>query len=286
MSGESLQAEAVVEEVSTSAEAAPEPTEGAIENVEQDNSPESESSEEVSEVKEEEKPKELSEVDKIKHSMQKRIDRKTAATKALESKVRELQQQVETYQGQAPKVDNTPKEEDFETWAEYKDALVKHEAKQMVQDELEQRRRQEIKVKQAEIRRRQEDEFNRRVDDFRKLAPDYDEKANAFMDIAQDYQRRLGSTPTMQAISQVLVEVENAPALIHKLGGEPDLVDMLVDMTPVQAAFELFKIHEGYSQPQEEKALSKPIKPVKATGRVSKNVNHMSPDELMDWMQS
>jgi chromosome segregation ATPase len=292
MSEQSLQAEAAPElkaftdAVHGNDDATPNPaTEGVKEEAEKDNSTSEVSNVEENEAEQKAEPKELTEADKIRQAMQKRIDRKTAATKALENQVSELQKKLgEVEQSNQQKAaDNAPSEDDYDTWEAYQEALIEHKAEQRIKERETAIRKEEIQRKQAELQERKAKEFNTKVEEFRKAHPDYDEKADAFSDMAQDYARRLGNTPTLQAMSQVILDVDNAPAIIQALGSDPDLMDSLVDMSPVKAAFELFKIHESYSRPKETTQAPKPITPTKAGSSGRKSLSSMSASELTDW---
>ena len=71
--------------------------------------------------------KEPTEADKVRHAMQKRIDRLTAKSSQLEQQYQEMLQKVQKYEQHK---NDAPKEDDFETVEDYLKAVGKWEAKQ------------------------------------------------------------------------------------------------------------------------------------------------------------
>ena len=282
---QSLQAEApapelaaVTEAINGGDEAQSEPSKDVKQDDTQDDSTQDESS---AEQPKEEKP-EPTEADRIREAMQKRIDRKTAVTKALEKKIAELQSKVAEIPQQ--EVDNSPKEEDFETFEEYDKARVEYLADKKAEERFNEKKQKELAQKSYELRQAKAKEFNDKIESFRAEVPDYDEKAAAFMELTADYRSRMGeANPTLQSIGNVILELENAPAVIHQLGANPDLMDDLASMNPVQAGIELVRLHESYSRPEKKQITPEPIKPLKATGKGNKDPRKMSDEEYIRW---
>lgn len=231
----------------------------------------------------EEKP-ELSEVERVKQSMQKRIDRKTAAYKDLQRKIQELEAQM-------PKqavVDDSPKEEDFDSWEDYQEAVVKHKAEKLVSERLREEKQKELDAARQAQTEQARKQFEALEHDFRAEHADYDERASAFSETVADLRQRFGQSPTMSALGELIATSEVAPALVYELGGNLDLAEDLVSMSPVQAARELLKLEISLSkspETKEEAPLPEPITPVKARGNASKNLNNMSAEELVRWAE-
>ena len=296
MSEQSLQAEAPAQELAAvteaisgrSEDAAPKQTDGAKEMVEKDDSVSDESSD--ADDGQESEPKELTEVDKVKAAMQKRIDRKTAVTKSLESKVQQLEQEkaelLKRAQKEAVTQDPEPQPDNFDTWEDYQNALVDFRAEQKVKKERAEMQRAQLEQKQQEIQRKQREAFSQKEAEFKKIHPDYDEKAEVIMDIAQDMQTRGVSSPTLELMARVMMEAPNAPALVYTLGANPELIDQIADMSPVEAAFEMFRLHEAYSRPKETKQAPAPISPTRASSSGSKPLSKRSGSEILEWVRS
>lgn len=67
------------------------------------------------------------------------------------------------------------------------------------------------------------------------------------------------------AALEVILEADNPPALLHHLGKNPDLVDQLTDLSPIQLARRLDRIERDMnSKPAEQKSsAARPLEPVK-----------------------
>lgn len=232
-----------------------------------------------------EEKKEPTEAEKVRHAMQKRIDRKTAIEKQQQEQIEELRQKIESLTPQ--EVDTTPKEEDFNTFEEWQDAVVEHKANERLKAkelELQQKR---LAEKQAEANRAMSKRFEEAEIAFKAEHPEYDDNAVKFMEVADDIQRSKGNNPTIQAIGQVLREVDGAPALINHLGQNEDLAYEIAELSPVNAAFKLFELKQSLVRSSEpEKAKPAPVKALKGTGKPSKAVKDLDAKGVLNWVNN
>lgn len=229
-----------------------------------------------------EKPKEeLSEADKVRHAMEKRLARKTAAEKAALERVKKLEAQL----AEMPKQEDTsdaPQEDDFDTWEEYDQARIRYEAKKFADKQLREAREAELKRTQQQQQAERQKAFEAKESAFVKANPDYKEKSSVLNEVFEAHMNvNGGTTPTLQAVATLLAESEVAPALIHHLGGDDTLAEDLLNMSPVDAMREMFKLESAVNaQPKkDEKDLPPPISKTKGKGTV-KSESNMTGAEL------
>lgn len=238
----------------------------------------------VEEVKPEEgkaENAEPTEVEKVKLAMQKRIDRQTAAFKASQERMRQLEEQVKAFEAKAPQVDNAPKQEDFATYEEWEEAITDYKAEKKAEERIRTEKEKELQAAKerqaAEVRR----EFEQKESAFRTQAHDYDliagEAVAAMNELALSGQNIV---PLRDAVMQF----DNPPAMIYELGKDPELIQSLVSMEPLKAMRELVKLEIA----MESKAMSvppkapEPIRPLGGKGGV-KPLHERSGKDVLDW---
>lgn len=255
-----------------------------------DNGAEQESKDEAVESKDE--PVELTDTDKVKLAMQKRIDRQTAKYKRMEEEHQKAQAEIETLRStqeqNAPENDGQPQEEDFDTVDEWLEAQSDWRAEQKFNNRI--KEQEELKLEQAHQREfeARQTQFNERINEFKADFPDYSEREVLFNDTVEDLVEKHGNSATLQVLSDYIMQSESAPSIIYELGENADLASDLAVMKPMQALEEIVKLKLSVQNRKPEKAKSnpKPIKPLNSTGRSSKTLDDMSPDELMEHMAS
>ena len=280
MSDESLSAVSVEPEMDTS---------NPVEEVKQEAE---DNGADVTEANESDEQPELSEADKVKFAMQKRIDRQTARTKRMEEELAQARAEVEKFKTQdAPKQeaeDGKPREEDFDSLDEWINATAEWKAETLAEkrlSEAKQKQLQEAQQKEFELRQAQ---FNERINAFKADFPDYPERELLFSETVEDLQDKYGASPTLSVLGDYIQQSDVAPSLIYELGSNPELAHDLAGMQPMQALEELVKLKLSVQNRKPEKASEKPkpIKPLNSTGRSTKKLDDMSPSELMAHMAS
>ena len=214
--------------------------------------------------------------------MQKRIDRQTAAYRQLQEQHEALQKQL---QENAPKKDDTPKEEDFDTYEEYNEALVEYRAEQRLAEKERERLEAQRAEKEAQMREATEKQYASRVEAFAEKHPDFREKESVVEEVVA-LQMQNGVTPTLQALTNAVLESENSARLVYELGNDVDLLEDILQKSPYQAVRELVKLE---MKPEAVENKKQPPKPIKATSGKStgkKSVNQMSGKELLKWATS
>ena len=231
---------------------------------------------EAPEAEVKEQPKELSEVDKVKYAMQKRIDRLTAKAAELERSHIEAVEKLKQFE--TPK-SNAPREDDFETTEDYLKALGKYEAQQ----EIEAQKKAEaeaLKNKSYEEKiAAKKAIFEEQEAEFRKTTPDYDEAVQVMNEFVSTVNTQ---TVEFQVFRDVLMDSKNMPALSYELGKNPDLMDKLTKLPPLEIARTLFRLeYDIEKRPQKQiETQPTPPKPVSSSSKGSKSLEDMNYKEL------
>lgn len=262
------------------------PTEDVKKEVEQD---EAEQVEAESEQTEEPKKDELIPVSKLEHeksSMQRRIDRQTAANRELNEKVQALQEQLSKIKPVESESDE-PKEEDYESFEEFDQARVEHKAEKLAAEKERAFKQKQLAEQQHKLMQAKREEFESRKSQFRTEVSDYDEREQSFNEIAAYYQQKLGDNETLKAVGQYILESDVSPQIIYQLGSDPDVVDEIVGLSPIKAVRKLFELENAFSAKKpEKKQPPKPIESLKGKSKGTKTLANMSPEEALAWVNS
>lgn len=223
-----------------------------------------------------EQPKELTEVDKVKYAMQKRIDRLTAKAAELERSHIEAVEKLKQFE--QPK-SSAPNEDDFETTEDYLKALGKYEAQQEIEAQKK-AEAEEIKNKAyAEKIAAKRAAFEAQEAEIRKTTPDYDEAVQVLNEFVSTVNTQ---TQEFQVFRDVLMDSKNMPAISYELGKNPDLMDKLSKSSPVEIARTLFRLEydiENRAKPTTQTQPAPP-KPVTNSSKTTKSLEEMSYKEL------
>lgn len=232
------------------------------------------------EVKTPEKP--MTEAEKIRVGMQKRIDRQTAASKAQNEQIQRLNADLQRMAASQPQQDKgAPKEADFDTWEAFDKARVEYEADKRVNERL--KTEKETQLKQVQERQALETrkKFEAKEREFQKSTPDYDNVAGE----AVEALRALGAAGhDINALRDVVMQFDSPPQMLYELGKDTNLIDQLVTMPPIAAMRELVKLEialQGAAKPAEQQA-PEPIKSVGGRGGV-KSLDQRSGKEILEW---
>lgn len=235
------------------------------------------------------KKPEISDADKVRHAMQKRIDRliaekaADAERRAQEQKQQPEQQIVDKGRPKAPDV------LDYGSDSEYQEAVKVYEAELETYIKEKSLRDAQIEAKQREqmeLKETLKAQFDEREHKYRLENPDYDLKSEIFKSIVDDYKHKYrGENPGLNAVSQVIIESDVAPNLISFIADNPQYTEQFEAMTPVQAARAMFKLEMQLSETPKAEAQTKPkpISPLKGTGKSAPDPKNMSTDEYMKW---
>jgi len=224
---------------------------------------------------------ELTEVEKVKQAMQKRIDRQTAAFKAQQERTRQLEQQFQELSAKVPKPEDDPKPDDYDTYEEYEQARIEKLAERKANERLKQAKEEELKVARERQQQEVARQFAEKENTFRTRTADYDrvaeEAASTIRELAMAGQDVTGLT-------NMVLEFDNPPEMIYQLGKDTSLIETLVTMPPLRAMRELVKLEEALkaSTKVEPEKAPEPIKPIASKGG-AKPLHQRSAQDLVAW---
>lgn len=225
---------------------------------------------------------ELSEADKVKYGMQKRIDRQTAKLTQAERELQELRQRVSQYE--QPKKNDAPKEDDFETVEDYLKAVGKYEAQQEFSKAEKEKAAKETEAKRLEVEGMQRQTFEARAAELRKTAPDFDDVASAFVEEMAEMPPSEG----LEVAKAIIRSSKLGADLTYHLGKNPELAESLKSMDSVGVARTLFRAEYDLEKAPKKKAQPAPNPPTASKGShtFSKGLESMSAKELVKWASS
>lgn len=238
-----------------------------------------ETAEAPAEAKEEQKP-ELTEADKIRHAMQKRIDRLTAKSSAAEQQLQEVMERLKQFD--QPETNDAPKEDDFETVEDYLKAVGKWEAKQEAakaeQEKTAQAQKQAFEAKMNAKRA----EFEAKEAELRKTTPDYDETVQVLNEYVDGVDQK---SAEFQVFRDVLMGSNDMAAMSYHLGKNPEILENLSKADPITIARTLFRIEYDLEKaPKPQPSVSpKPPRAVSSKSNATKSLAESSPEDIVKW---
>lgn len=265
------------------------PVDGATETVAEIKTPESSEAEKTDAPATDEKAEakaekaEPSEVEKVKAAMQKRIDRLTAQRSEAERRAREYEEKIKS---SAPtQKDDAPKEADFETYEDFLIAKGKHEAKKEYEAKQSEAKRLETQEAQAKENEALRQKFEASESEFRKNVPDYDDTVQVLNEAISSVNHK---SAEFQAFRETLLSSENMPALSYHLGKNPDLLDEMQTLKPIQIVRRLIALEMGIKPADKKVAapLPQPVKSPSGKGGFNKPLGEMTAAEIDAWRRA
>ena len=223
--------------------------------------PEDSAPSEETEPEEQEKP--------AQDGFQKRINKVTADKYKEKSRADALEKEIELLKSKEPvDVQNEPKLEDFDyDETDFQRALVKHYAKQEV-----------AAIQQQNGKKEQQKEYDR-------LDQEYADKVNksGLKDYSEVVAPIIENKMLSNSVSEAIMEDEKGPEIAYYLGKNLEKAEQLDKMSTVKAIKEIGKISERLSATKTKRKTSAPapVKPLGSGGKVVKNPDDMSMDDLM-----
>ena len=176
----------------------------------------------------------------------------------------------------APATDNSPKEEDFDSFLDFVKATAKHEAKQELAQQKTETPKSEINPVQSE-----------RIQQIAQQATEFAQRTPEYVSLYKQHGAFMENLP--ETIETALFEADNAPLALYALMKEGRLED-LEDMSPTRIAMELGRAEERgkqYLNTTTRTTNAPPLlTPLKGTAKGSKSIEAMSSVELMQWVAS
>lgn len=215
--------------------------------------------------------------------VQKRIDELTANWRTTERDrdywrelaMRNTQQQPQKQEQPAqPQEAPKPKEDDFQDYSTYLEALADWKADQKIQSHFSeyQRRQQEQEQQRTEAQRQQA--FQQKAQEFAKEKPDFQAVVSN------------PSVPINEPMKDAILESDMGPQIAYHLGQHPDKAAQIAGMSAYGAAREIGRLEAQLSVPEKPKVSQAPD-PVEPVGggseRNAKDPEKMTTKEWMDW---
>lgn len=220
---------------------------------------------------------EPTEAEKVKTAMQKRIDRQTAAFRAQEERLRQLEGQLTEMTAKAPKADDAPKQDDYKTYEEWEEATLDYKANNRVQERLKAEKEKELQTAQQKQQQEVRRVFEEKENAFRSTTPDYDRVAQ---DAVSEINILAQSGVNITGLRDMVMSFDNPPEMLYQLGTNPSLIEELVNMQPIKAMRELVKLEATLTANKPEaKQAPEPIKRLSGTGTSSKSLDKMTYEE-------
>lgn len=160
-----------------------------------------------------------------------------------------------------------PKQEEFETHAEWVKASVRFEAARMIEEEKQ--KEQSKKWQEADAK-------------FGQTKPDWDDAIEDLRDTVKTFTPK--THPGFHALDMALSSSEMSSALKYHLGKNTSELDRLAAMDPIQAVKELGKLEARLSEPpkptKKPTQAPPPISPVVSSGVVAPVTHHARFEEF------
>lgn len=229
------------------------------------------------------KKPELSEADKIKMAMQKRIDKLTAkstqAERAYQDAMAKLQEKEQSKSGE-------PKESDFDTIEDF--LIAKGEYKAKTEYEQKQKSEQE---KLGNLRHQERIEklrvnFDAKEAEMRKTTPDYDQTVQVVNELMDDVTDK--NSAEFGAFREMLLTAPDMPALVYHFGKNPELVDGLFKMSPAEIAWTIAREAVKLEGAPKKQSTPNPEPPKAVTGNAKgeKPMSQWTAKEIDAWRKS
>jgi hypothetical protein len=250
-----------------------ESTESDTEETEAKESPETEGEESETDSESKDDGKEKT-VGKKKGGFQRRIDKLNAQKSAIQQEAEYWKQMALKSAGaqkdESKPVDQTkpatadgkPKADDFDTHAEFVEALTDWKTEQKLSERDQKLERSKLQTEQAKLVQT----FTERREAFLKTAPDYDEVMESVDDV-----------PLTPALREIILTSENGPEIAYELAKNRDEFERISKLSPLAVAREVGKLEsrlsakssDGKTEQKKITKAPKPIDPVNAGGKGS-----------------
>lgn len=177
------------------------------------------------------------------------------------------------------KPDGKPRAEDFQTHAEYTEALTDWKVDQKIMA----RERESQKVEAESEASQLVSDHAKRVDEYRKTHGDFDELLESVDDV-----------PLSKQFIDAVVESEMGPEIMEELARKPDELERIAQLDPRLLAKEIGKLEARLEakKPAEEKLETKltkapkPITPVGSKASTTKSPEEMTYEEFYEWEEA
>jgi len=248
--------------------------------------PKTEKKEEKKEVKKEPSEEPLPVEKKIepkeKDSVQKRIDEITKKRREAEresafkdTKIAKLEEELKAAKSAIPQADK-PKLENFETEADYLEALTDWKVEQKFKVEGEKVSKETATVDEKKAIDETYQELDEKIEKGRTKYADFNE-------LVLDEDLKIS-----ESMVEAILLSDTAEDVLYYLGKHPEEAADIAKLPPLKVAHELGKIEARLNAPPPRKKTTnapEPITPVKTTGVTEKDPSDMTPKEYRAWRE-
>lgn len=215
---------------------------------------------------------EQQEAPKKDNSVQKRIDELTRKSREAEREAQYWQQRALGNEKTAEKPLEEPKLEDFEDPKEF----IKAATKYAIQEEKKALAAERASEAEAKVLETKTSTWVERQNSARESITDYDEVVSS------------ADLPVQNHIRDALLDSEKGPELVYHLAKNPDVLDRLNSLSPLQAAMEIGRLEAKLATPA---AASKPVSnappPIKTVGsgrtNAAQDPSNMTQEQYTAW---
>lgn len=251
--------------------------------------PKTEKKEEIKEPPKKESPEETLPEKKVeekppreKDAVQKRIDEITKKRREAErerdferTKRLELEEELKTVKKTVPQADK-PKLENFETEADYLEALTDWKVEQKFKVETDKASRETATVEEKTAIDETYQELDDKMEKGRNKYADFNE-------LVLDENLKIS-----EAMVEAILLSDTAEDVLYYLGKHPEEAAHIAELPPLKVAHEFGKIEAKLSAPPPKKRTThtpEPITPVKTTGVTEQDPSNMNPREYRAWRE-
>ena len=219
---------------------------------------------------------------KEKDSVQKRIDEITKKRREAEresafkdTKIAKLEEELKTAKSAIPQADK-PKLENFETEADYLEALTDWKVEQKFKVEGEKVSKETATVDEKKAIDETYQELDDKMEKGRTKYTDFNE-------LVLDEDLKIS-----ESMVEAILLSDTAEDVLYYLGKHPEEAADIAKLPPLKVAHELGKIEARLNAPPPRKKTTnapEPITPVKTTGVTEKDPSDMTPKEYRAWRE-
>lgn len=215
-----------------------------------------------------------------------RLDRHKARAVAAETEARLLREElarIKAASAPAPKADDKPRRDQFETDEDYVAALAEKTAERKAAETIEADRKareaNDKAARQREADARIAEVWTKREAEFKATTKDYEDIVTPFVE--DDLQH------FSEAARRSILDSDVGPALLHYLATHAEDAERIADLPAYRQAAELGKIEVRLTRPARRTSNApEPITPVKSGASGTKDPSKMTAQEFSAWRAS
>ena len=242
--------------------------------------------EEVEETAEER----LERIQKELEAKERKIARQTAANRKVQEILEQRNRELETIQSRLQALEKPqqaePKQDDFDTYAEYDEARIKYLADVMLKEREKELLTQQHIIAEQKLIAERGATLAKQEQEYVKVNPNYKHSREE----VESFVNTFAVAPDVMKFIQDQLHEGNVAQVIDYFGsnGGERLGELeeIFNMSPRKAAIAIYEIQKGFKAPEkkETKPLTKPVTKIKATAKKTRAVDDLSQEEFRKWL--